>query len=51
MLGGFVAATNLVSMENIEKGAEFILGKKMPEETLKLNIKAIQLAYEEVKNA
>ncbi len=50
VLGGFVAATDLVSLASIEKGAEFILGKKMPESTLELNIKAIRRAYEEVKD-
>ncbi len=50
MLGGFAAATGLVSVASIEKGAKFILGKKMPEHTLELNLKAIRRAYEEVKN-
>jgi pyruvate ferredoxin oxidoreductase gamma subunit len=50
MLGGFIAATDLVSMESIEKGARFILGKKTPENILTLNIAAIRRAYAEVKN-
>ncbi|MFC1822902.1 2-oxoacid:acceptor oxidoreductase family protein [Thermodesulfobacteriota bacterium] len=50
MLGGFVAATDMVSMDSIEQGARFILGKKMPENILEQNISAIRRAYEEVKN-
>ena len=50
MLGAFVAATNLVSMESLEKGTRFILGKKMSENHLESNLAAIWRAYEEVKN-
>lgn len=50
MLGGFVAATDLVSIENIIKGARFILSKKLPDDILEKNIVAIRRAYEEVKN-
>lgn len=51
MLGGFVAATNLVSLESIEKGARFTLEKKMPPKVIDKNLQAIRRAYEEVKNA
>ena len=50
MLGGFVAATNLVKLESVEKGARFVFEKHLPEETLEKNITAIHRAYEEVKN-
>lgn len=49
MLGAFVAATDVVSMESIEKGTHFILGKKMPEDVVELNLAAIRRAFEEVK--
>lgn len=51
MLGGFAAGTGLLKMESIEKGMRSILGKKMPEKILELNLSAIRRAYEEVKNA
>jgi 2-oxoacid:acceptor oxidoreductase gamma subunit (pyruvate/2-ketoisovalerate family) len=50
MLGAFVGATGLVSLESIEKGAEFILGKKMSNQILSQNLAAIRRAFEEVKN-
>jgi len=49
MLGAFAAATNLVSMDSIDKGTRFILGKKVPEEFIELNVKAIHRAYEEAR--
>jgi len=49
MLGAFVAATNLVSIDSIDKGTRFFLGKKVPEKLIELNIKAIHRAYEEAK--
>ena len=51
MLGGFVAATDLVKLESVEKGARFVFEKHLPEETLEKNLTAIRRAYEEVKNA
>jgi pyruvate ferredoxin oxidoreductase gamma subunit len=51
MLGAFVAATNLVTMDSIDKGARFILGKKVPDKLIELNIKAIHRAYEAAKSA
>jgi Pyruvate/2-oxoacid:ferredoxin oxidoreductase gamma subunit len=50
MLGGFVAATNLVKIESVEKGTRFAL-KKMSDKILESNLEAIHRAYEEVKNA
>ncbi len=49
MLGAFAAATDMVSMESIEKGVRFMLGKKIPEDQISLNLKAIHRAYETVK--
>jgi len=51
MLGGFVAATQLVKLESIEKGARFVFEKHLPQETLEKNLVAIRRAYEEVNNA
>jgi len=51
MLGAFVAATDLVSMDSVEKGVRFILGKKLPDNAIELNIRTIHQAYEEVKKA
>jgi len=51
MLGGFVAASGLIKMKSVEKGARFALGKKMPEKVLELNLAAIRRAFEEVRNA
>jgi len=51
MLGGFVAGTGLLKMESVEKGTRFVLGKKMPEKVLELNLAAIRRAFEEVRNA
>ena len=51
MLGGFVAATNLVKLESVEKGARFVFEKSLPKEILEKNLTAIQRAYEEVNNA
>jgi len=52
MLGGFVAGTGgLIKLESVEKGARFVLGKKMPEKVLELNLAAIRRAFEEVRNA
>jgi pyruvate ferredoxin oxidoreductase gamma subunit len=50
MLGGFVAATNLVKLESVEKGARFVFEKHLPKEILENNITAIHRAYEEVNN-
>ena len=49
MLGAFSAASDLVSIDNIEKGARFILGKKASEEAVESNIKAIRRAYDTVR--
>ncbi len=51
MLGAFAAATDLVSLENIERAARAILGKKMAEEEVEINCKAIRRAYEGVRDA
>jgi pyruvate ferredoxin oxidoreductase gamma subunit len=50
MLGAFVGATDIVSLESLEKGAQFILRKKMSDDVLDRNLAAIRRAYEEVKN-
>lgn len=50
MLGAFVAATDLVSIDNIEKGTRFILGKKASEDAVDANIKAIRRAYDTVRD-
>ncbi len=48
MLGAFGAATGLVSLDALEKGARLILAK-FSEEKLERNIEAIRAGYEEVK--
>ena len=48
MLGAFSAASNLVSIDNIEKGARFILGKKASDDVVESNVKAIRRAYDTV---
>jgi pyruvate ferredoxin oxidoreductase gamma subunit len=48
MLGAFAAATGLISLDSLEKGARLILSK-FSQEKLDLNIKAIKAGYEEVK--
>ncbi|MBT3367674.1 MAG: pyruvate ferredoxin oxidoreductase, partial [Nitrospina sp.] len=50
MLGGFVAATGLVSLESIIKSTRSVLDKKLSDKILERNITAISQAYEEVKN-
>jgi pyruvate ferredoxin oxidoreductase gamma subunit len=50
-LGAFAAATDRVSLENIERAARAILGKKMAEEEVEINCKAIRRAYEGVRDA
>ena len=47
MLGAFVAATNLVTIESIDKAARFILGKKVPEKLIEKNLLAIRRAYDD----
>ena len=49
MLGAFAAATGLISLGSLEKGAEIILSA-FEEEKLKLNLDAIRAGYEEVKH-
>ncbi|MFH1350962.1 MAG: 2-oxoacid:acceptor oxidoreductase family protein [Pseudomonadota bacterium] len=51
MLGAFVGATGMVSMDSIDKGVRFMLGKKIPEDEIELNLIAIHRAYDTVKNA
>ncbi len=51
MLGAFSAATGLVSIEGIRQGAKAILGKRMTEDELEANCRAIDRAYEEARNA
>jgi pyruvate ferredoxin oxidoreductase gamma subunit len=48
MLGAFSAASGLVSIDDIEKGARFILGKKASDAVVDSNIKAIRRAYDTV---
>jgi Pyruvate/2-oxoacid:ferredoxin oxidoreductase gamma subunit len=48
MLGAFSAATGLISLDSIEKGARLILSR-FSEEKLNSNIEAIRAGYEEVK--
>jgi pyruvate ferredoxin oxidoreductase gamma subunit len=50
MLGAFGAATGLVSLESLEKGARLILAR-FSEEKLSRNIEAIRAGYEEVRSA
>lgn len=47
MLGAFAAATGLVSVDSLEKGAKFILSS-FSDEKLNLNIRAIRAGYEKV---
>jgi pyruvate ferredoxin oxidoreductase gamma subunit len=49
MLGAFAAATGLVSLESLEKGARLMLAR-FSEEKLKRNFEAIKAGYEEVKS-
>jgi len=51
MLGAVVAATNIVTLESIKKGTRFILGKKLPEDAIEANLRAIQKAYDDVKSS
>ncbi|MBE0480993.1 MAG: 2-oxoacid:acceptor oxidoreductase family protein [Dehalococcoidia bacterium] len=48
MLGAFAAATELVTLESLEKAARFIL-TRFSENKLKANIAAIRAGYDEVK--
>lgn len=48
MLGAFAAATDLVSLESLEKGARLILSG-FSDEKLTRNIEAIRAGYKEVK--
>jgi len=50
MLGAFIAATDLLSIDSVEKGARFILSRKSPQKTVDINIKAIRAGYEELKH-
>jgi len=49
MLGAFAAATGLVSLGSLEKGARFILSN-FEEGKLNLNLDAIRAGYEEVEH-
>jgi 2-oxoacid:acceptor oxidoreductase gamma subunit (pyruvate/2-ketoisovalerate family) len=49
MLGAFVAATGLMSLDIFEKGARLILSK-FSEEKLNSNFEAMRAGYEEVKS-
>ena len=49
MLGAFAAATDIVSVESLDKGVRFMLGKKVPEDVIELNLLAIHRAYDTVK--
>jgi len=49
MLGAFAAATGLVSVDSLEKGARVILSS-FSKEKLNLNLEAIRAGYEEVKH-
>ena len=48
MLGAFSAATGLISLDSLEKGARLILAR-FSDEKLNSNIEAIRAGYEEVK--
>ena len=48
MLGAFAAATGLMSVDSLERGARLILSR-FSKEKLDLNVKAIKAGYEEVK--
>ena len=48
MLGAFAAATDLVTLDSLEKGVRLILAR-FSEQKLNLNMKAIRAGYEEVK--
>ncbi|UCG83337.1 MAG: 2-oxoacid:acceptor oxidoreductase family protein [Dehalococcoidia bacterium] len=48
MLGAFAAATDLVTLDSLEKGVRLILAR-FSEQKLNLNIEAIRAGYEEVK--
>jgi pyruvate ferredoxin oxidoreductase gamma subunit len=50
MLGAFAAASDLVAIESIEKGAHFILGKKASDDIVEMNIRAIKRAYDTVRD-
>lgn len=49
MLGAFAAATNIISLQSLEKGTRFILNR-FSEKKLNSNIEAIKAGYEEVKS-
>ncbi len=49
MLGAFAAATGLVTVESLEKGARLILGPRFSEEKLERNLEAIRAGCEEVQ--
>jgi pyruvate ferredoxin oxidoreductase gamma subunit len=49
MLGAFAAATGLVTLDSMEKGARLILGHRFSEEKLQRNLEAIRAGYEGVK--
>lgn len=48
LLGAFSAATGIISLDSLEKGARLVLSR-FSKEKLNLNIKAIRAGYEEVK--
>ncbi len=49
MLGAFAAATDLVTLESLEKGVRLMLGSRFSEEKLQRNFEAIRAGYDEVK--
>ena len=49
MLGAFAAATDLVSLESLEKGVRLMLGSRFSEDKLKRNFDAIRAGFEGVK--
>ncbi len=49
MLGAFAAATGLVTLESLEKGARLLLAPRFSEDKLQRNFEAIRAGYEGVK--
>jgi Pyruvate/2-oxoacid:ferredoxin oxidoreductase gamma subunit len=48
MLGALAAATDIVTLDSLEKGIRLLLAK-FSEEKLNLNLEAMRAGYEEVK--
>lgn len=50
MLGAFAAATDLVTLESLEKGVRLMLGSRFSEDKLQKNFEAIRAGYDEVRH-